>query len=152
MFIYGNGWSIVVTGVDLFLGGLALFGLYQQNEQQGKANEATSRRIEAERKISVLKQKREKRNQLRKARVQRASVVAQGVGQGGSASAPSSNVQGATAGLESQYAYNLSFLDQAKGLNTQALAASEQANVFTSNANTAGAVSAFASTFIPKPK
>jgi len=131
------------VGVSLFFG---VVGLVQGR----KAAKARARQREAERNIQIAKQKREKRNQLRRARAERASIVAQGIGQGGAVQDPTSATQGAVAGVESQYAYNLSFLDTAASLNQQAFSASQEAGVFESRSRTAAALGQ-ASETIRKP-
>jgi len=125
----------------------AVFAL-ESSRQQSKARKAQARQAEAQRNIDIAKQRREKRNQLRRARVQKAEVVAQGIGQGGAVSRPSTAVSGAVGGIESQYAYNLSFLDTVSAQNQAAFQASSEARVFESKARTYGTVSSTAKTFI----
>ena len=132
-------------GVQEFI---AVAGLLVGASESRKARRATSRQREAERNISVIKQRREKRNQLRQARAARAEVIAQGVGQGGAVAAPSPPVSGAVGGIESQYAYNLSFLDQVSQQNIFAFNASQQASVFQSRASTATSIASTAAKFI----
>jgi len=127
----------------LFVGGL----LFQHSAQRRQVR-AQAKRLEAEKNISIIKQKREKRNQLRRARATQAEIQAQGIAQGGSVTDPSSAVSGAVGGVQSQYAYNLSFLDQVSAQNQIAFQASQEANVFGAKARTAGAVASTASKFI----
>ena len=128
----------------LFLGVVSTFVSMQASSQ---AAGARSRQAEAQRNIAITKQKREKRNQLRKARQAQAEVVAQGVAQGGTAGAPSSAVSGGVAGVGSQYAYNLSFLDQVGAFSQEAFSASQSAAAYESTARTAGAAAGVAFKF-----
>lgn len=121
------------VGVSIFFGVVGLL-------QGRKAQKATARAQKAERNIQLAKQRREKRNQLRQARAQRAEIIAQGIGQGGAVTEPTSTTAGAVAGVESQYAYNLSFLDQTSALNQQAFQARQEASVFEGRARVAGAI------------
>lgn len=130
--------------------GVTLFSAVLSYSQGRKASKARARTAEAERNIQITRQKREKRNQLRQARAQRAEVIAQGIGQGGSVTDQTSTTQGAVSGIESQYAYNLSFLDTTSSLNQKAFQANQEASVFESKARLAGAVSS-ASETIRKP-
>lgn len=91
-----------------------------------EAKTERKKKSQAERNIAKIKQRREKRNQLRKARAGRAEIIAQGVAQGGSVGAPGSAVQGGIAGVESQYAYNISFLDQVEAQNQAAFESSQK--------------------------
>ena len=133
------------------MGALGVFftivGLLEGGRQRRIAAGERARQAAAEREIAKTKQRREKRNQLRQARAQRAAIVAQGVGQGGAAQDPSSAVSGATAGVESQYAYNLSFLDTVSAQNTRAFEASTAARSAEGRAREAQAISSTASSF-----
>lgn len=131
---------------------IAIGATVNASEESKRASAARQRQAEAEKKISILQQKREKRNQLRQARVQRAAVQAQAIGQGGSAASPSSATQGAQAGIESQYAYNLSFLDQAQAYNAQAFKASSEARVFESKARESSSYAGLATAFMSSAK
>ena len=91
-----------------------------------EAKTARKKKSQAERNIAVVKQKREKRNQLRKTRQARADIIAQGVGTGGSVGAPSSAVSGGTGAVDSQYAYNISFLDTLEAQNQSAFESSQK--------------------------
>jgi len=137
-----------MTGVEIFFGALALFGLASGQQAQRKAAKASAQRAQAERNISIARQRREKRNQLRRARAQRAEVVAQGIGQGGAVSRPSTAVSGAVGGIQSQYAYNLSFLDTVSAQNQAAFQASSRQRVFESKARTFGAVTSVSTSFM----
>ncbi len=128
----------------LFLGVVSTFASMQASSQEAAAR---GKQIEAQRNIAITKQKREKRNQLRAARKAQAEITAQGVAQGGTAGAPSSAVSGGIAGVGSQYAYNLSFLDQVGAFNQEAFSASQDAAEAGSRAKTFGAAAGVAFKF-----
>ena len=129
-------------------GFVAVAGLLFQRQAQKRQARAQSKRLEAEKNISLIKQRREKRNQLRRARSAQAEIQAQGIAQGGSVTDPSSSTSGGVGGVQSQYAFNLSFLDQVATQNQIALNASQEANVFGAKANTFGTVASTAAKFI----
>lgn len=115
--------------------------------QQSKARKAEARRQEAQNRIAALKQQREARNALRKSRIAKAQAQAEAVSSGTTPGAISSGAAGAVGSIESQYAYNLSFLDKAGAYNTQAQVFGQQAADYRGKAEVGKAISNTASVF-----
>jgi len=115
--------AIAVAG--LVLSAVGTFQQFQEGKKADKrAKESNRLRREAEKKdkqLADLRTLREKRKAIQTAQQQKAEVTSAATFQG--AAAPGgSTVPGSTGGIRSQLASNISFLDQANRLGTQAIA------------------------------
>jgi hypothetical protein len=88
-------------------------------EYQQRSASAQKKAIDAQNRMAAARNNREKRAQLRKARIQQAQIQAQTQAMGGSAMAPGSGTQGATSSVSSNVAANMSFLDQMTSLSSE---------------------------------
>lgn len=95
----------------IFLAAAALSGGVSVNESM-KARKASRRAAQSNRRAENMQARRERGQQIREAYIQRGSVIQQTENQG---IASSSASKGAVAGVSSQLAGNLSFLDRYNG-------------------------------------
>ena len=102
-------------------------GLMAGMSYQRKQQRAQQKQIEAQNRMQAARNAREKRAQLRQARIQQAQIAAQQEAMGGAAQAPGSAAQGATSSISSQYAANVSFLDQMTALSAESAKYGQQA-------------------------
>lgn len=115
-------------GVDLATGGAV--SAREASQENRKAQRIAQRRAD-------LATARQRRQQIREARIARAQVEAQGAGRGIQGS---SGIVGAGASVQSQLASNLSFLDQTQELSGQISDANIRAGRLGSRAATFKAV------------
>lgn len=106
---------------------VAAVGAMMTYSYQKKQARAQQKAIDAQNKMQAARNAREKRAQLRQARIQQAQIAAQQEAMGGAAQTPGSAAQGATSSISSQYAANVSFLDQMTQLSSESAAARQQA-------------------------
>lgn len=100
--------------------------------QQRKSAKAQARANAAEQRRADIANARERRNAVRNARVQQASLANQAAITG---TTGSSGVAGASANIQNQLADNLSFLDQNAALSAEASVANQQAADYASRAS-----------------
>lgn len=110
-------------------------------DQQKRAARASKRAQRAQQVQADLQTARERRNQIRQARIQRAQLEAQALAQG---TTGASSVVGAAGSVQSQLGSNIGFLNQQQQLsqfasaqNQRAAAAQTRASIFSSVASLA---------------
>lgn len=139
-------------GLEVALLSVAAAGTVASAQQQRKASRAQRRSQETQQRIADVQASRERREQVRQARVARANLQAQAVGAGVETS---SSAQVGQAQVGQQLAGNLSFLDTVGDLSRQASIFNIQAAQAQSRAATIGAVTSLAtqgaSLFAPTP-
>lgn len=133
----------VFTAIAVGLGVLAVAGTVASARAQKKSAAETRRASAAEQRRADIANARERRGQVRNARVARASIEAQAAGSG---LLGSSSFAAATSNVTSRSNENLSFLDQNQQLSQQASSANNAAARYSSQAATAGAIANLAST------
>jgi hypothetical protein len=115
--------ALISTGVSI-----------QQGRQSAKAQRKAS---DAQQRIADAQTAREKRGQVREARIRRAEVISQAEATGASGS---SGEMGATSSIQSQLGSNLGHLNYVQGQAQYASRQLQQAAKFQSNAATAQAI------------
>ena len=124
---------------------VALFTTGVSMQQQAQATRSQRKASAAQQRIADAQTAREKRGQVREARIRRAEVISQAEATGASGS---SGEMGATSSIQSQLGSNLGHLNYVQGQAQYASRQLQQAANFQSNANTAQAVSNLAGKFV----
>lgn len=133
-------------GVGVTAGGIAagvsLAATAYGAVQSRNANKDSRRAQAVQKRIQDVKAARERRKLLNQARVNQASILAQGQAAGGG---QSSGVQSGASQQSTQAASGISFLNQVQDLTNQASIFNQSAANSKSRANTAGAIGEIAS-------
>lgn len=103
-----------------------------------KANKASNKALETERRMEDIKQARERRRQIREARIVRANMEQQSVAGG---TTKSSGANAGIGNISNQLAGNLSFLDTQGDLAKQASAYNQKASNYRYKTNLASSAS-----------